>query len=57
MTGPQFSPVLAVTVTTPVGWPTNCGATLKLTVTGWPETTGFGVLAVIVVTVAALLTR
>jgi hypothetical protein len=52
----QLSPVLAVTVTLPVGIPLNCGATLKLTVTICPMIAGLGVLDVIVVAEVALVT-
>jgi hypothetical protein len=52
----HFSPVLAVTVTLPVGIPLNCGVTLKLTVTICPMIAGLGRLDVIVVVVAALMT-
>jgi hypothetical protein len=52
----QLSPVLAVTVTLPVGIPLNCGATLKLTVTICPMIAGLGKLDVIAVALVALLT-
>ena len=53
----QASPVLAFTVTIPVGIvPVNCGATAKLTVTICPTIAGLGRLEVMVVAVVAWLT-
>lgn len=54
----QDSPVLAVTVTVPVGTPAPgaTGVTANLIVTVWPETEGFGEVAVITVAVFATVT-
>ncbi len=49
----QVSPLLALTVTLPVGLP---GATLKFTVTNRPTLDGLGVLPVMLVVVLAGLT-
>lgn len=38
----QLSPVVALTVTVPLGVPLNCGLTLKLTVIAWPAIEGLG---------------
>lgn len=51
----QISPVLAVTVTLPVGTPA-VPVTEKSTVTTWPTVAGLGVWEVIVVVLAAVLT-
>ena len=51
---PQLCPVLAVTVTFPVGVPLAWGATVKATVTACCATEGFGERDVIVVAEVAL---
>jgi len=52
----HVAPAPSLTVTVPVGAPAPAAETLKVTVTGFPNTTGFGVIEEMVVVVLALFT-
>jgi len=54
----HVAPAPSLTLTVPVGVPAPgaTGATLKVTVTGWPAAAGFGLIEETVVVVVALFT-